>query len=68
MPKKVAGARWCGTKTKISEGDDDEEEEEEEGQEQGSGRWVCNQRAVKGRVEGGLRTGCGRARRVLARF
>lgn len=41
MPKKVAGARWCGTKTKISDGNDDEEEEEEEGHEQGSGRWVC---------------------------
>ncbi|PNW81226.1 hypothetical protein CHLRE_07g347300v5 [Chlamydomonas reinhardtii] len=38
MPKKVAGARWCGTKTKISEGDgDDEEEEEEAGKGSGSG-------------------------------
>ncbi len=37
MPKKVAGARWCGTKTKIENSDDEGGEQEEEEEEQ-SGR------------------------------
>ncbi|KAG2496381.1 hypothetical protein HYH03_005609 [Edaphochlamys debaryana] len=31
MPKKVAGARWCGTKTKLDDGDEVEEEAEASG-------------------------------------
>ncbi|GLC53435.1 hypothetical protein PLESTB_000744800 [Pleodorina starrii] len=40
MPKKVAGARWCGTKTKLDEEEEDEEEEEDadrDGEASGSG-------------------------------
>ncbi|EFJ47248.1 hypothetical protein VOLCADRAFT_105212 [Volvox carteri f. nagariensis] len=29
MPKKVAGARWCGTKTKLDEDDEDEQQDDD---------------------------------------
>lgn len=31
MPKKVAGARWCGTKTKLGSDDEDSEEDSDRG-------------------------------------
>ncbi|KAG2442104.1 hypothetical protein HYH02_009593 [Chlamydomonas schloesseri] len=49
MPKKVAGARWCGTKTKISEGDE-EEAEEEAGSGSGSGSGSESESEDEGRI------------------
>ena len=49
MPKKVAGARWEGKKTRIENSDDDEDEEAE-----GEGAWQRQEGVEVGPAPGGV--------------
>ena len=49
MPKKVAGARWEGKKTRIENSDDDEDEEAE-----GEGAWQKQEGVEVGPAPGGV--------------